>query len=408
MLCRRSGARVRDWIIRACRRRLVIVAGRVMIGVWTVRHAWAIYQLNRGVGDTVFYDARGPAVVPARRAAARRPVRADLHLLQGRGDRGRGSPLLPASRHRSDRADARRRSTTCARATARRAAARSRSSSRARCSSRTRRTYGRKAQGSGAGGDARDLSQQEGDPRALPESRLPERRHLRRRDDVARRCSEAGVAADARRGGADRRHHPRPGVVLAVDALRRRAPAQLRRAAADARGKEDHGRAGAGGARRANSHPAAAVGLERAPRLREGIPAAAVPRHLRRRQPAGLEGPHDVRARDPGRGGSRRARRPAAPRRAGSAGGARRASIRRPATCWRWSAARTFATTPFNRAVRSRRQPGSAFKPFVYAAALEKRHVAGLDDQRPAAGRGRRRPKASGFRATSAPASRTR
>ncbi len=30
-----------------------------------------------------------------------------------------------------------------------------------------------------------------------------------------------------------------------------------------------------------------------------------------------------------------------------------------------------FATTPFNRAVRSRRQPGSAFKPFVYAAALE-------------------------------------
>ena len=30
-----------------------------------------------------------------------------------------------------------------------------------------------------------------------------------------------------------------------------------------------------------------------------------------------------------------------------------------------------FATTPFNRAVRSKRQPGSAFKPFVYAAALE-------------------------------------
>src|SRR5688500_1835553 len=30
-----------------------------------------------------------------------------------------------------------------------------------------------------------------------------------------------------------------------------------------------------------------------------------------------------------------------------------------------------FATTPYNRAVRSRRQPGSAFKPFVYAAALD-------------------------------------
>jgi 1A family penicillin-binding protein len=31
-----------------------------------------------------------------------------------------------------------------------------------------------------------------------------------------------------------------------------------------------------------------------------------------------------------------------------------------------------FASTPFNRAVHSRRQPGSAFKPFVYAAALER------------------------------------
>jgi membrane carboxypeptidase/penicillin-binding protein len=30
-----------------------------------------------------------------------------------------------------------------------------------------------------------------------------------------------------------------------------------------------------------------------------------------------------------------------------------------------------YAVTPFNRAIRSRRQPGSAFKPFVYAAALE-------------------------------------
>ena len=31
-----------------------------------------------------------------------------------------------------------------------------------------------------------------------------------------------------------------------------------------------------------------------------------------------------------------------------------------------------FATTPFNRAVRSHRQPGSSFKPFVYATALER------------------------------------
>jgi 1A family penicillin-binding protein len=37
----------------------VVIAGLVMTLVWTGRHAWAIYELNRGVGDTVFYDAAG-------------------------------------------------------------------------------------------------------------------------------------------------------------------------------------------------------------------------------------------------------------------------------------------------------------------------------------------------------------
>ena len=31
----------------------------VIMGAWTVRHGWAIYRLNRGVGDTIFYDAAG-------------------------------------------------------------------------------------------------------------------------------------------------------------------------------------------------------------------------------------------------------------------------------------------------------------------------------------------------------------
>jgi 1A family penicillin-binding protein len=35
------------------------VAIVVMVGTWTIRHAWNIYRLNRGVGDTVFYDAAG-------------------------------------------------------------------------------------------------------------------------------------------------------------------------------------------------------------------------------------------------------------------------------------------------------------------------------------------------------------
>jgi membrane peptidoglycan carboxypeptidase len=46
-------------------RRLKIVFGvvvaviAVIVGTWTVRHGWSIYRLNRGVGDTVFYDAAG-------------------------------------------------------------------------------------------------------------------------------------------------------------------------------------------------------------------------------------------------------------------------------------------------------------------------------------------------------------
>ncbi|MGH8188592.1 MAG: transglycosylase domain-containing protein, partial [Steroidobacteraceae bacterium] len=31
----------------------------VMATVWTTQHAWTVYKLNRGVGDTVFYDAAG-------------------------------------------------------------------------------------------------------------------------------------------------------------------------------------------------------------------------------------------------------------------------------------------------------------------------------------------------------------
>ena len=44
----------------------------------------------------------------------------------------------------------------------------------------------------------------------------------------------------------------------------------------------------------------------------------------------------------------------------------------RPARCGRWSAGAITAQSPFNRAVLARRQPGSAFKPFVWLAALEK------------------------------------
>ena len=45
--------------------------------------------------------------------------------------------------------------------------------------------------------------------------------------------------------------------------------------------------------------------------------------------------------------------------------------MRRAARCGRWSGGRDYRRSVFNRATMARRQPGSAFKPFVWAAALE-------------------------------------
>ena len=45
--------------------------------------------------------------------------------------------------------------------------------------------------------------------------------------------------------------------------------------------------------------------------------------------------------------------------------------IRLQAACWRWSVDFRFDESEFNRATQAQRQPGSSFKPFVYAAALD-------------------------------------
>src|SRR5687768_9034665 len=47
----------REWLKVAAGTALAVLVA--LVGVWTVRHSWAIYQLNRGVGDTVFLDASG-------------------------------------------------------------------------------------------------------------------------------------------------------------------------------------------------------------------------------------------------------------------------------------------------------------------------------------------------------------
>jgi 1A family penicillin-binding protein len=48
---------VRDWLLSVLGG--VVIVAIVMSTAWTASHAWAIYKLNRGVGDTMFYDALG-------------------------------------------------------------------------------------------------------------------------------------------------------------------------------------------------------------------------------------------------------------------------------------------------------------------------------------------------------------
>ena len=47
----------RDWLFVGLRALAIVFV--VMVVAWTGRYAWAVYGLNRGVGDTVFYDAAG-------------------------------------------------------------------------------------------------------------------------------------------------------------------------------------------------------------------------------------------------------------------------------------------------------------------------------------------------------------
>ncbi|OFW17420.1 MAG: hypothetical protein A3F70_10475 [Acidobacteria bacterium RIFCSPLOWO2_12_FULL_67_14] len=51
------GLTVRQWAVVAAAATLIVAA--TAVAVWTLEHAWAIYRLNRGVGDTVFHDGNG-------------------------------------------------------------------------------------------------------------------------------------------------------------------------------------------------------------------------------------------------------------------------------------------------------------------------------------------------------------
>ena len=147
--------------------------------------------------------------------------------------------------------------------------------------------------------------------------------------------------------------------------------AQPRRLDQDARGGLHHRGAGAGGATDEHPHPAVSRHERSARRLRQGVPASGVPRAVRRRPSAGLGGAHDVCADAAGCRRAGRAQRARAVQRARAPGGARRdrsAHGQHPGPRRR---ARLRASRSSTARSRSRRQPGSAFKPLLFAAALE-------------------------------------
>ena len=195
----------------------------------------------------------------------------------------------------------------------------------------------------GARADDRRAAVEGPGPRAVSQPHLPERRRLRRRDDVAAPVRKAGEAADAGRERADRRPGARAVGAVAVVEPRRRAS---RAATSCWRGCARKGFITAGAGTRPRSRRGSRIrpypGRDRsARRLREGVSAAAVPRSVRRRPSARLGGADDVRAGAAGGGRARGRRRAAALRPAASCRRRWWRSIRRPATSSRSSAGAT-------------------------------------------------------------------
>ncbi len=77
---------VREWLVVSVGACAVVFA--LMVVSWTGRYGWTIYELNRGVGDTVFYDAAGRPWFRLDEQRRDVPLRPDFDLLQGRRHRG--------------------------------------------------------------------------------------------------------------------------------------------------------------------------------------------------------------------------------------------------------------------------------------------------------------------------------
>ena len=174
--------------------------------------------------------------------------------------------------------------------------------------------------------DDRGAPEQGGDPRAVPQSRVLERRGVRRRSDVTAPVPQEREQPDPAGSCADCRTASGAVGPLTVDQLRGRPRTQPCRVGADARAELHHVRTGGGGAPRTSADPAVSVPGRSARGLGQGLPASAVPQRVRRRSSARLAGLHGVSAGASGcrgTGGGCRHRAPRSARRSAARSGAR-------------------------------------------------------------------------------------
>ena len=237
--------------------------------------------------------------------------------------RRRGSPVLPASGRRSHRARPRR---LPQRPVPGHGRGRQHPDAAARADALSLEPEIVRPEGPRGGprGDDRFAAVEAADPRAVSESHLSQRRRVRRRDDVAAPVPQAREEPESRRVRARRRARPCAVRALAVDQPRGRPRPQPHRAGADAPGRVHHRGAGARGEGHADPHCSVPRRDRSARRLRERVPAPAVPRSVRRRPSARLGRADDVRAAAAGSGRTRRRRGIAAVQRPAASGGARR------------------------------------------------------------------------------------